>query len=251
MVVLDQECKKEALGDGLLNIVSEDENLLVINKPAGLVCHPTKGDEFSSLISRARLYLGTGEPPHLVNRLDRETSGLVVIAKNVETAALLRKKWFNREIDKQYLAITHGHVPSEALFIDAPLGADEESEVAIKDRVHEDGAAAQTAIFVTKRFVRNGQPFTLLKVHPLTGRKHQIRIHLQHIGHPIVGDKMYGLDGSFYLKFVEDKLTEEEWSSLIFRNQALHAQTLEYTLNGVRKSYYCAPEQWFQEFASI
>src|SRR5690349_13562523 len=94
----------------LFEILHEDPDLLVVNKPAGLVCHPTKTDEFSSLISRARLYLGKESRPHLVNRLDRETSGVTVIAKTDEAALQLRRIWEGRSVGKEYLAIVHGHV---------------------------------------------------------------------------------------------------------------------------------------------
>src|ERR1039458_7792458 len=118
--------------ENLLNILHEDAGLLVINKPAGLVCHPTKGDEFSSLISRARLYLkpSTLNPQpstHLVNRLDRETSGIVIVAKNSEIAGELGKIWEARAVQKDYLAIVHGHVRDDHGLIDAPLGKDERS----------------------------------------------------------------------------------------------------------------------------
>ena len=133
--------------ENLFNILHEDADLLVVNKPAGLVCHPTKGDEFSSLISRARLYLfstswrgeaerrrlnpqlSTGAAtPHLINRLDRETSGIILIAKNSETAGELGKIWESRAVQKEYLAIVHGHVRNDHGLIDAPLGKDEHSK---------------------------------------------------------------------------------------------------------------------------
>src|SRR5437773_865909 len=94
----------------LFEIVHEDDELLVINKPADLVCHPTKGDVYSSLISRVRLYLGPGAESHLINRLDRETSGLVLVAKKVAVAVELRQLWENRLVQKEYLAIVRGHV---------------------------------------------------------------------------------------------------------------------------------------------
>src|SRR5512136_914071 len=94
----------------LFEIIYEDGELLVINKPAGLVCHPTKADEYSSLISRARLYLGPGCQPHLVNRLDRETSGVTFVAKDLGVARDLRRLWEERQVEKDYLAIVHGHV---------------------------------------------------------------------------------------------------------------------------------------------
>src|SRR6476660_7227747 len=119
----------------LLQIIFENDELLVINKPAGLVCHPTKTDEYSSLISRVRLYLGKQAHPHLVNRLDRETSGVTVVAKTDEAALALRRVWESRKVEKEYLAIVHGHVKDEQGMIDAPLGKDEKSCVAIKDCV--------------------------------------------------------------------------------------------------------------------
>ena len=128
----------------LFEIIHEDHDMLVANKPAGLVCHPTKQDGFSSLISRVRCYLESNSTPHLVNRLDRETSGIVVVAKNRESAVSLRRIWQDGEVRKEYLAIVHGNVTESHESIDGALGKDESSQVAIKDGVREDGAKAQT-----------------------------------------------------------------------------------------------------------
>src|SRR5215469_3682765 len=98
----------------LFDIIHEDAELLVINKPADLVCHPTKGDEYSSLISRVRLYLGSEMTSHLVNRLDRETTGVTFVAKNSATAGQLGKLWEARAVEKEYLAIVHGTVRDDA-----------------------------------------------------------------------------------------------------------------------------------------
>ena len=180
--------------DKLFDIIYEDSELLVVNKPADLVCHPTKTDAYSSLISRMRLHLGEGSHPQLVNRLDRETSGVTLAAKDADTARALRRIWENRQVEKDYLTIVHGHVLEEHGVIEAPLGKDELSRVVIKDCVRADGAAARTEYWVQQRFTNQESPFTLLLVRPQTGRKHQIRIHLAHIGHPLVGDKLYGGD---------------------------------------------------------
>src|SRR3954468_20049033 len=94
----------------LFEIAHECNDLLVINKRADLVCHPTKGDAYSSLISRVRLYLGSPAEAHLINRLERETSGLVLIAKKVSGAVELREIWEKRDVFKEYVAIAHGHV---------------------------------------------------------------------------------------------------------------------------------------------
>src|ERR1019366_7573533 len=122
----------------LFKIIYEDSELLVINKPAGLVGHPTKGDEYSSLISRARLYLGKDSHPQLVNRLDRETRGVTFIAKVADTARELRRIWESRQVEKDYLAIVHGHVREAEGIIDAPLGQDEQSRGGIKECVRAD-----------------------------------------------------------------------------------------------------------------
>jgi 23S rRNA pseudouridine1911/1915/1917 synthase len=232
----------------LFEVVHEDDELLVINKPADLVCHPTKGDIYSSLISRVRLHLGEASHPHLINRLDRETSGLVLVAKTDMAAKQLRKQWESREVRKVYQAIVRGHVANETGMIDAPLGKDEQSIVAIKDCVRTDGAASQTAYQVVKRFSRAEGEFTLLQVELLTGRKHQIRIHLAHIGHPIVGDKIYGGDESLYLALVESRLTEEQRRQLILHCQALHAGEVRFQWKGEERVYRAEPEKWFREF---
>jgi 23S rRNA pseudouridine1911/1915/1917 synthase len=238
----------------LFQVLFEDEDLLVINKPAGLVCHPTKGDAYSSLISRVRLYLGPESRPHLVNRLDRETSGVTLVAKNPAAARLLGKAWEDRRVQKEYIAIVYGHPAQDHLKIEAALGPDRNSRIAIKDRVRPDGAAAQTLVRVERRFTKalasqGTKDFSLLRVEPLTGRKHQIRIHLAYIGHPIVGDKLYGADEDLYLALVEDRLSGSDWERLILPHHALHAAEVRLDWKQHEARFRAEAEPWFQRFA--
>jgi len=232
----------------VFDIIHEDAELLVINKPAGLVCHPTKADIYSSLISRLRLYLEAAKP-HLINRLDRETSGVVLVAKDDRAARELRRVWESRGVRKEYLAIVHGHVRSEHGVIDLPLGKDQHSAVAIKDWVRADGASSQTEFRVILRLTRSEGNFTSLRVAPRTGRKHQIRIHLAHGGHPIVGDKLYGGDENLYLDFVKGRLTAEQHRRLMLPNQALHAACLRFVWRDQEWLFEAEPESWFAQFA--
>lgn len=215
-----------------LDLVHEDADLLIVNKPAGLVCHPTKQGEWSSLIGRVRLHLGEQARDHdtagrLVNRLDRETSGLVVIARSPMVARELGGLFTTRAVEKRYLAIVEGAVPS-SLHMTGAIGPDTESPVAIKACVRDDGAPAETDAEVLERGEVDGEPFTLLLVTPHTGRKHQIRIHLAHAGFPIVGDKLYGADEQRYLRFVEGRGTDDDRRALRLPHHALHALSIEW-----------------------
>lgn len=232
---------------GLLSILHEDPELLVVNKPAGLVCHPTKGDAWSSLISRLRLHL-PDTPVTLVHRLDRETSGVTVAAKSREAATELGRLFQSRAVRKEYLAIVHGHPAADTFVIDAPLGPDSQSPVAIRDTVRADGAPAATRFQVVSRFERQNVPFALLRAEPLTGRKHQIRIHLEHAGYPIVGDKIYGGDPFRYLRFVEGRQTDADRAALLLEFQALHAASLSFRWRDQDWHFEAPPEPAFAAF---
>jgi 23S rRNA pseudouridine1911/1915/1917 synthase len=206
-------------------ILHEDERLLVVNKPALIVCHPSKNGPWSSLIGAAREYLGL-PTMHLVFRLDRETSGVVVLAKDSVTAAKLQKATQQRLIGKGYLAILTGEL-AQPVTVDQPLGPDPGSCVTIRSKVVAVGTpGAQTAVTHFEP-VAVGGGYSLVRVRMETGRKHQIRAHALWLGHPIVGDKLYGPDERLYLEFAQHGWTERHAALLPLQRQALHCAEID------------------------
>ena len=204
-------------------IIFEDDDVLVLNKPGWLVCHPSKNGPWSSLVGAAKQYLGV-ESIHLASRLDRETSGCVLLAKHRKAARIWQKGTEDRLVSRSYLAILRGCI-KENISVSSYLGNDPNSAVFVKQRVTGESKKSKKAeTLFTPLICLNDH--TLCLVFTETGRKHQIRVHAQHIGHILVGEKLYGEDENYYLEFCEGGWRDEWLPRLGMYRQALHGRSL-------------------------
>lgn len=174
------------------DIIYEDDVMLVVSKPPHLIVHPTGGYRYTTLLNALHLkHRGEGDvAPRLVNRIDKETSGLVLVGKTGDATGALGTALTDRDVVKEYLALVEGAVAADHQMIYLPIGHDSAAEISMLRRVdHEHGQPAQTEVWVVERLGR----FTLVRCRLHTGRMHQIRIHMKAIGHPLVCDHHYGL----------------------------------------------------------
>lgn len=218
-----------------LDIAYEDDDLLVVNKPAGLVVHPGHGHFSGTLINALAFHLGVSQGPDgtdermgiLVHRIDKNTSGLLVVAKNDEAQMGLAKQFFDHTIERKYIAIVWGNVKEDEGTINANIGRDPNDRMRFKAFDPENGIGkhAVTHYKVLERFGY----VTLIECRLETGRTHQIRVHMNSIGHPLFNDDRYGgdriLNGTIYSKY---KQFIDNCFKLLPRH-ALHAKTLGFT----------------------
>jgi len=227
-------------------VLFEDDHYLAVAKSGNIPVHACGIYIVNTLI--ARLRADFGENVNLVHRLDRETSGVVVLAKHREANRLLARMFERGEVAKRYLAIVHGRVPQDEMTIDAPIGKidarfqypveyawGKENDLATylpKRCVDPSGKPARSRVEVIER---RGD-FTIVRVIPEQGRTNQIRVHLAHAGHPIVGDKIYSLSGDVRDEQLRDGLTDRVRAALVLARHALHCESLSFThpLEGAR-----------------
>ncbi len=213
----EPDCPRE------FEVVYEDEDVLAVDKPAGLPMHPTATYHRNTLTYILREVYGPAAP-HIAHRIDRETSGLVLCGRHPTAERRLKASFEGRRVNKTYLAIVRGKVGPDAGVIDAPLARPREGlHLLMEVRRDGTGAAARSRYDVLER----GPEHTLVRMFPETGRQHQLRVHLAAIGHPIVGDKLYGPEGvAPFLESIETGMTPDLERRLGHSRHALHAESL-------------------------
>lgn len=202
-------------------VLYEDDRLLVVDKPTGMLAHPTGIIFAYALVGIVR----QARPDHdvdLAHRLDRETSGVSVLTKDMAANAQIKAAFKAKTTTKVYQAIVHGSPEWERTTVDAPIGAALSSEIRIRRGVNPAGSAAKTVFTVLQRV----GPLSLIEARPQTGRTHQIRVHLEHLGHPILGDKIYGQPDHTFLHHLDHGPDAVVREATGFPRHALHAAEL-------------------------
>ena len=206
-----------------LKPIFETAHFAVFNKPSGVAIHPKKLANTKSLLDDVRnLY---GNDANLVHRLDKETSGLVIASKNKFAESVLKQAFQNKEIKKSYLALINGKLDKQ-ITIKKPIAVNKDENIKVKVKIDENGKESITIVKPIKQF----KDSTLVECIPLTGRQHQIRVHLFSINHPIIGDPLYGTDNEFANRYLNKEISQEERIKITkAKRLMLHAYKLEFT----------------------
>jgi 23S rRNA pseudouridine1911/1915/1917 synthase len=253
VLLKDVDDEKEPVLSGPVRVLHDDAHLIVLDKPAGLAVHPS-----------ARYYRNTvtqwltdnalgadGARPDLAHRLDRETSGVLACGRGIASTRALKAAFRSRRIDKSYLALTVGRIERDAFSIDIPMRLTEDVKVIME--THPDGMPSVTDIRVLRRgrLRSDGVGVSLVECLPKTGRQHQIRVHLHAIGHPIIGDKIYGAGTERFLRFCRGEQTEEDRQALRLPRHALHAWklSLPHPATGVPQEFQAPLAPDLQKFS--
>lgn len=205
-----------------LAIIFENDDLMVVNKPAGMVVHPSIGHHSGTLVNAALAHapdlagVGGEQRPGIVHRLDRDTSGLILVAKNDRAHRWLQDQFRLRKVKKVYLALVDGHPPTPTGRVEVAIGRSAKQRNQMANVVPNKGRDAVSEYTTLEAFPQH----TLLEVHPLTGRTHQIRLHMQFLGCPVAGDTVYG----------------HKKPTLVLPRHFLHAQRLTIRLPGEQKA---------------
>ncbi len=214
-------------------VIDETPEWLVVDKPAPLIVHPANLQPEPTLLGGIEALLSfemaNGARPAIVTRLDRDTSGVVLVAKTTPAARELGMIMERREAEKEYLAVVHGHPADAAWESREPIlraAGTGPVDIWVRQMVHPGGRPCHTRFRVERRFARDGRDFALVRCFPTTGRMHQIRVHLAAAGHPIAGDKIYSGDGSEYLDWMKHGWSPDLRARLLLPRHALHATAL-------------------------
>ncbi len=225
------------IGDGTptpedipLTILHEDQGFVVVNKPSGMVVHPARGNWAGTLVNALQFHfdklstVSGAHRPGVIHRLDRDTSGVILVGKDDRAHTRLARQFEDREVEKSYLALVYGTPSRDRDYIEKPIGFHPTYREKMAIRPLQEGAREAVTFYeVLERF----RGHALVRCHPKTGRTHQIRVHLTHIGHPILADKLYS--GRDRVTLGELTGLGPDHASVLIERQALHAQTLRFT----------------------
>lgn len=228
-----------------IELIYEDEELLVVNKPPTIPVHPNSAYQSGTMLQILEDKYNY-KNLRLVHRLDKETSGLILLAKNKKMAAFLTKKLSSRNIEKRYLALVNGIVKDKYFTVKFNMGIDKTSKIRIKQGAVDDGVISHTEFTLIKQYEGYALVEALLK----TGRQHQIRSHLSYYGNYIIGDKIYGVDEMIFDEFVEKGLTLEMLKKLKINHHLLHAYKLSF-YDEIRNKFFSFKAKLPKEFSNF